>query len=109
VFSPAARPATQINDQLAIGDRSAPRVVPGVSHAFAAFSFAACGFRQRPMVSVVPPFAPSGAPPPGQNTDANVSLEPQLTTPTAFALAAYSLCCADVSLRQPFDRLSARR
>jgi glutathione S-transferase len=40
-------------------------------------------FRQRPMVGVVPHFAPSGAPPAGQKTDANVSLASQLTAPSA--------------------------
>lgn len=35
------------------------------------------------MVGVVPHFAPSGAPPVGQNTDTSVSLAPQLTAPSA--------------------------
>ena len=35
--------------------------------------------RQRPMVGLVPHFAPSGAPPEGQNTDTRISLASQLT------------------------------
>ena len=40
-------------------------------------------FRQRPIVGVVPHFAPSGAPPPGQNTETNVSPASQSTAPSA--------------------------
>jgi hypothetical protein len=39
--------------------------------------------RHRPTVGVVPHFVPSGAPPPGQNTDTSVSLASQLTEPSA--------------------------
>jgi hypothetical protein len=40
-------------------------------------------FKQRPTLGFVPHFAPSGAPPLGQNTDTKVSLGSQLTTPSA--------------------------
>jgi hypothetical protein len=40
-------------------------------------------FRQSPMVGVVPHFAPSAAPPEGQNTDTSISSPSQLTAPSA--------------------------
>ena len=38
--------------------------------------------RHRPMVGLVPHFAPSGEPPPGQNTDTRVSFASQFTVPS---------------------------
>jgi hypothetical protein len=40
--------------------------------------------KQRPTVGDVPHFAPSGAPPLGQNTDTRVSLASQLAAPSAW-------------------------
>ena len=40
-------------------------------------------FRQTPTVGLVPHLAPSAAPPLGQNTDTSVSLDSQLTEPSA--------------------------
>jgi len=40
-------------------------------------------FRQSPTVGLVPHLAPSAAPPLGQNTDTSVSLDSQLTEPSA--------------------------
>jgi len=41
-------------------------------------------FRQTPTVGLVPHLAPSAAPPLGQNTDTSVSLDSQLTEPSAW-------------------------
>src|SRR5665647_2352404 len=62
------------------------------------------GFRrQRPTVGVVPHFAPSGAPPLGQNTDTNVSSGSQVTDPSLWT--APSLMVA-ASLLSPLSPLS---
>jgi hypothetical protein len=41
-----------------------------------------CFFKHSPTVGVVPHFAPSGAPPLGQNTDTNVSSASHVAAPS---------------------------
>src|SRR5258708_8498967 len=62
------------------------------------------GFRKhRPIVGEVPHFAPSGAPPLGQNTETNVSFASQLIEPSACTARTLTVAASPLSPLSPFS------
>jgi len=60
-------------------------------------------FKHKPTVGDVPHFAPSGAPPLGQKTDTRVSLDSQLTDPSAWTARTFVVVASPLSPLSPLS------